>query len=440
MRRSRTNSSQQSFDALSLSSEIILLGGSLRQHYYTTSKSYEDDRKWVPCILGGYAYVVDPAKVMSGEAELSGIEWYDKMPVDGDYTTGRITNPSQSVLDDVDVYDEETGELTHEAAWRNVDYLISDGSDAEWCNGVPQYCLIVHKNVPQLTTLTLYGIIKFIDKRTGLTVRRQSDVDFTTEVYNDNMISIRGDSSSEVLLDPLSFPDHLEEGQCLLDIPWMRSVKAQLINAEGSVSDSEACYLWTVEDSSAAIGWRAFTDEEKNLLSISTDKEKIISLDVRMMKETLRLRCYGCLREEGEEWINPLTIENSPFYEMQFTMTLNDTMYAEPVLVRGTQNDPDMNIECLYEMRLRYNGVDVPSTKRCLFRIHWWAQNLKDGTTKYMGSGPSIMFTPKDYGFSYPDGYSLWAEVWCYSHCSYVVQDGYQVQQGTKIVISPQFA
>ncbi len=439
MRKSRTNSSQQSFDALSVSAEIISLGGSLRQMYYATSKSYEDDRKWVPCILYAYAYVIDPANIMSGKVDLSGIEWYNRMPIDGDYTTGRITNPVQSVLDDVDVYDDETGELIHEAAWRNVDFLISDGSGAEWCNGVPAYGLIVHKNVPQLSSMTIYGVIKFPDKRTGFTIRRLKNVDFNTEVYNDEGLSMKGDCSSEILLDPLSFPDTLQEGERLIDVPWMRTVTAQLLSAEGNIDDAEACYLWTVEDSSTAIGWRELTDDEKELLSITTDKQRAISIDARLINKYLRLRCYGCRREEGAEWINPLTIENSPFYEMQFTLTLNDTMYAEPVQVKGAQQGPEMNIECLYEMTLRYNGVDVPQAKRCLFLIHWWAQNLRTGAKVDMGYGPNLIFTPKDYDFSYPDGYNIWADVWCYSHCSWVTQDSKQVQQDNMIVISPQF-
>ena len=194
MIKSRTNTNDQVFDALSLSAEIAVLGGSVRQMYYTTEKTYEDDRKWVPCILGGKVFVNDPANLMNGWATLTGIEWYTQMPIDGDYQTGRIVNPSQEILDDVDIYDPETGELTHEAAWRSENYLISDGSDAPWCDNVPDMCLIVHRNVPQLTAIPIYAVLKFTDVRTGLTVRVERSIDFSTEVYNTEMTVMKGDS------------------------------------------------------------------------------------------------------------------------------------------------------------------------------------------------------------------------------------------------------
>lgn len=47
------------------------------------------------CILGGKVFVNDPANLMNGWATLTGIEWYTQMPIDGDYQTGRIVNPSR---------------------------------------------------------------------------------------------------------------------------------------------------------------------------------------------------------------------------------------------------------------------------------------------------------------------------------------------------------
>ena len=274
MIRSRTNSGEQSFDALSLSADIVILGGSTRQMFYTTEGTFEDDRKYVPCILGGKVYVNDPSNIMTGWATLTDIEWYDQVPIDGDYVTGRITNPAQSVLDDVDVYDEETGELTHEAAWRSSDYLISDGSDSAWCSNVPNFCLIVRKNVPQLTAMPLYGVLKFVDTRTGLTIRVTRTIDFTTEQYNTEMVVMKGDSGDEVLLDPLSFSDTIPAGKNILDIKWTRTVNAQLIGTDGNVPDNEACYLWCTEDSSTVTGWRPFTDDEIEALQLTGVKRK----------------------------------------------------------------------------------------------------------------------------------------------------------------------
>jgi len=437
MKRSRTNTSQQVFDALSISAEITILGGSLRQMFYTAQKSYEDDRKWIPCILGGYVFVNDPAGVVNGEVALSGIEWYNQTPVDGDYSTGRIVNPSQEVLDDTDTYDPETGEMTHEAAWRSVDYLISDGSNSEWCSGVPANCLIVHKNVPQMTSVTVFAVLKFVDTRTALTMRVLRHVEFSTEAYNNDEVMIKGDCGDEILIDPLSLPDTVSEGQRLLDIPWMRTVNVQLYGAEGNIPDAKACYLWMTEDSTAAIGWREFTADEKQVMSITGEQTKTISLDVRMVHGELRLRCYGYRRDEGDPWSSPLTHDDAPFYDMQFTITLNDTLYAVPVQHMGASQNPDMHGLCAYEMNIRYNGIDVPESKRDLFLVHWWTQDRKTGTRYDMGWGPNILFVPATYGFDYLEGFSTFADVWCYSHHAIVKSGSDVVKQDGEIVISP---
>ncbi|MBR0263915.1 MAG: hypothetical protein IJQ60_08525 [Prevotella sp.] len=437
MKRSRTNTSQQVFDALSISAEITILGGSLKQMFYTAQKSYEDDRKWIPCILGGYVFVKDPAGVVNGEVALSGIEWYNQTPVDGDYSTGRIVNPSQEVLDDTDTYDPETGEMTHEAAWRSVDYLISDGSNSEWCSGVPANCLIVHKNVPQMSTMTVFAVLKFVDTRTALTMRVLRHVEFSTEAYNNDEVMIKGDSGDEVLLDPLSLPDTVPAGQQIIDIPWMRTVSAQLYGSEGNIADAKACYLWLIADNTTALGWRPFTADEKLVMNITGEQTKTLSLDARMICGELRLRCYGCRRDEGDPWSSPLVYENAPFYEMQFTMTINDTWNADPVQRMGASQKPDMMSLCAYDMNIRYNGVDVPDNKRCLFLVHWWTQDLKTGTTYDMGWGPNLLFVPANYGFDYLDGFVTFADVLCYSHHAIVKSGNDVVTQDEKIVISP---
>ena len=438
MIKSRTNTNDQVFDALSLSAEIAVLGGSVRQMYYTTEKTYEDDRKWVPCILGGKVFVNDPANLMNGWATLTGIEWYTQMPIDGDYQTGRIVNPSQEILDDVDVYDPETGELTHEAAWRSENYLISDGSDAPWCDNVPDMCLIVHRNVPQLTAIPIYAVLKFTDVRTGLTVRVERSIDFSTEVYNTEMTVMKGDSGDEVLLDPLSFTDTIPSGSTILDIPWTRTIKAQLVGVDGNVADANASYLWVTEDSTAVTGWRPFTDEEIETYRLTGVKTKTLTLDARMIHTKFRVRCYGCWKEETDAWKSPLS-EINPFYATQLTMSLNDTLQADPVQLTGAKQDTEMSIPASFEMNIMYNSKPVPQNKLCLFRVHWKAQDLKTGTIYSMGTAPNLSFIPKDKGFSFPEGYSVFADVSTYNGCSVVVHGGEKVVEDNQFVIAPTF-
>lgn len=426
------------FDALSMSADIVILGGSTRQMFYTTESTFEDDRKWVPCILGGKVFVNDPSNIMTGFVTLSDIEWYTQMPIEGDYQTGRISNPAQSVLDDVDIYDEETGELTHEAAWRSEDFLISDGSNAAWCDNVPNLCLIVHKNVTRLTAMPIYAVLKFVDTRTGMTMRVLKSIDFTTENYNTDMIVMKGDCGDEVLLDPLSFTDAIPTGQTILDIPWPRSVNVQLIGTDGEVPDNEASYLWVKEDSTSASGWRQFTEEEIENLQLTGVKTKTLTFDARMIQTKFKVRCYGKRKEADEAWQNPLS-DNNPFYTTQFTMTLNDTLHADPIQLTGNRQDVHMSIRASYEMQLRYNGRDVPQNRRCLFRIHWKAQNLKTGAIISLGTTPNISFIPSEKGFSFPEGFNVWADVSLYSGCDIVVENDSQVIDDNQKVISPSF-
>ena len=406
--------------------------------FYTTERTYEDDRKWVPCILGGKVYVNDPANIMTGWAELTDIEWYTQMPIEGDYNTGRITNPAQSVLDDEDVYDEETGELTHEAAWRNADYLISDGSNAAWCSNVPNFCLIVHKNVQPLTAMPIFGVLKFLDIRTGRTVRANVGIDLSTELYNTEMVVMKGDSGDEILLDPLSFTDDIPAGKNILDIPWFRTINAQLVGVDGNVPDNEACYLWCTEDSSTVTGWRPFTAEEIEVLNLTGVQTKTLTLDARLINSKMRLRCYGTRREADAAWQTPLS-EQNPFYTVQLTMTLNDTLKADPVQLTGAKQDVDMSIPASYEMQIRYNNKPVPSNKLYLFRVHWYAQNLQTGAIISLATAPNISFIPKDLGFSFPDGFAVWAEVALYGGCKKVVQGGQNMVQNSRQVLTPTF-
>ena len=464
MIRSRSNQGEMVFDALSMSADLIILGGSVRQMYYTTERTFEDDRRYIPCILGGYVFVNDPAGVMNGEVALSDIEWYTRMPVDGDYTTGRITNPSDSVLNDADVVDSTTGEVTHEAAWRSCDYLISDGSNRPWCSNVPALCLIVRKNVPQLTSMPVYGVLKFVDTRTGLTTRVLKSIDFSTEAYNTDMLVVRGDCGDEVQYTPLSFTDTIPSGKTILDIPWTRTVSAQLFGSIGDIPDTQACYLWLTEESDSSIaptGWREFDEAEMSYMSISGEKTKNLSLDVRFLKGSMTLRCYGCRREEGAAWKSPLLEENSPFYEVRLTMVpigaasgsdrkpqgdnttaqnilmSEGTFIADPVQTTGCGQNPAMDIPCHYDMGIRYNGCEVPANKRSLFYCHWWAQNLKTGAVISLGYGLSIDFTPNLCGFSFPEGFMVWADVMAFTCMAAVMYNNKYVAHNDSLLYSP---
>lgn len=443
--RSRASNSVNTFDALTISSEIPVLGGNTRQMYSAVFGTFEDDRKWVPCILGGYVFVVDPANVMNGEATLADIEWYTQTPIENDYATGRITNPGAEVLNDVDVIDPDTGAVTHEAAWRSVDFLISDGSNSPWCSNVPAHCLIIHKNMPSETSMTLYAVLKFIDKRTGLTVRRLETKDIGTSGFNDEATVLRGPSGGELLIDAMAIPDTVPAGQTVLDIAWMRSISVQMVGAEGDVPDAKACYLWTKEDTTTTLGYRPFTDDEILALNLQGVQTKTLTYDARMITtETLRMRCYACRRDEDDAWSTPLDADN-PFYDYRVTAELNNKVTGDPVQKLGFVQDIGMTKQVKYSMDLRYNGHPMQNAKMCLFLIHWFSTGRVniDGSYVYvkndMGYGPDIAFRPCDYGYTYADGYKVDALIETYAGCVPVKDGNSFVTSENRLVISPKY-
>lgn len=443
--KSRTSHSQQVFDALTLSSEITVRDGNPRQMYSAALGTFEDDRRYVPCILGGFVFVSDPAGVMNGVAQLTDIEWYTQLPIENDYVTGRITNPSAEILEDTDVIDPDTGAVTHEALWRSADFLISDGSDSPWCSNVPKDCLIIHKNMPADTSMTIYGVLKFIDQRTGDIIRRLESKDIGTSGFNDEATVLRGPSGAEIMIDALAIPDAVPAGQTILDIPWTQRISVQLVGAEGNVPDTEACYQWVVEDSDAVAGWRAFSELEIAAMRITGENTKSLTYDARMITtETIRMRCFAARREEGEAWSSPIGRDN-PFYDYRVTAELNGKLTADPVQLRGAVQDPGMSKQVEYTMDLRYNGKAVPARKKCLFLVHWFSSGrvLRNGSYVYerndMGYGPKLMFFPCDYGYTYADGFMVNAEVETYKGCAVVMSSNSYVRQGDNIVIAPTY-
>ena len=445
MIRSRNRQSEQSFDALTVSAEIRVLGGNERQIFIPvpTPGTYEDDRRLVPCILGGYVSVADPAGIMGGEVTLTDIEWYDREPTEGDYATGRITNPSQIPAE--------------AAAYREIDYLISDGSGSEWCAGVPKHCLIIHKNLPEGAGQTIYGVLKFTDQRTGDTVRITKSKALSTSGYDNEATVLRGPDTPDMMIDALAVPDSVPSGRSVLDVAWTRRIAVQMVGAEGDVADNEACYLWTVWDE-ALQAWRNFSEVEMGCM-IADDRAKELTFDARMVAGTVALRCYACRRSPGGAWTDPRN-EDSPFYDCRVSQKMNNRITADPVQTGGVTQDLAMQVPCTYRMDIRYNGKPVPEEKLCLFIIHWYSVGLvtRNGVKVYvkndMGCGPTMEFTPCDLGYTYHDGFTVYAELLCFTGCkpvtghdSYTYQNGVltgvgtakYVKYGDSFVISPDF-
>lgn len=427
MIRSRSNQSENSLDGITLSDGIVLLSGNPRQIFspLPAPGSYDHDRRLVPCVLGGHVSVIDPTGVMGGEVPLSDIEWYTQPPVENDYSN-IIQNPSP-VPEDA-------------ASYRQIDYLISDGSGAAWCSGVPRGCLIIHKNIPAGTGQVIYGVLKFIDVRTGHEVRRTRSYSLGTSGFDNESVVLKGPDTAEVMIDALAVPDTVPSGKTVLSIPWSRTVGVQLTGAEGDVQDSGACYLWTIGDGN---GYREFTEDEIDVLGLQGLQTKSLSFDARMIVGTMALRCYAC-RREGNAWSDPRNGDN-PVYDCRVTQKMNNNITADPVQKKGAVQNFSMSRRCLYDMDIRYCGNPVPSVKKCLFRVHWFTTGLvtRNGQKVHvkndMGWGPDLSFVPSDNGYTYADGYQVHAEIPTFAGCVPVEWDGNLLTQGGELVIAPTY-
>jgi hypothetical protein len=357
----------------------------------------------------GQFFVNDPLGEVPSQPAVSGIEWYSDAPLPNDYNTNRIKNP-----DDPAIYKDPD-------RWRNVDFLISDGSDEDWCRGVPQYGLIVHKNLRYPNAMQIYGVIKFIDSRTGNTVRKQCSINLSSDAIQDNNIMVEGNRGDEWVLDPLNFPEPLTSGNDITEEPWLRTLSAQLRFDGNDIADSEASYLWVVKDETTQEGWREFNEVEKGLLLKTSPDARELTIDARFINRltSLSVRCYACLKSSEREPFNGL----NPYYECRVKIEMNETLVPKILMTEGFEPVPGMNYRCSHIIKLSYGSREIPENKLGLFQIHWYGTNRRTFVKREIGVGNSLSFVPADFGYEFPYGFSVYAgvAVWC---CLALVKDG----------------
>ena len=437
MIKSVTTESYQNYDGLLLTAEIISLGGSVRQKYSVGTQTYEDDRTLVPCILYADMVGIDPA-VPDAPFGLDSIEWWTDVP-DDTKPERRITNPPAVILDDVDVTDPQTGETTHRAAWRDYDYLISDGSERPWCSDVPAGALIIRRNVASRTSEPIFAVIKSTDPRSLTEIRQVRHLNLTTDAFDDASVYIKGSWGRQVVFDPLTLPLPAQ-GASIFDTPWNRTVSVHLQGVEGTIPAEESCFQWLIGDQNTPSGWRKLTELEKIIYGISDDTVADLTIDMRCLYGEMKLRCYGCRMPDDNVWIDP-TQEENPFYETSLVMKINGTVYPSPVLQAGAEQNREMSVSTVFDMKYKYGNTMLDDRKDEFFRNYWHGQNITTRQTFQLGAGPQISFRPCDYGVGYADGLSVGADVAVYAGCKPVTQDGYIVIDDVtgKVLISPTF-
>lgn len=407
--RSKSVYNTVNIDALTVFGELSVLQGNNSQCYYVTENEFEPDRRYSPLVMMGQFFVNDPLGEVPSQPAISGIEWYSAAPLPGDYSTNRIKNPT-----DPSIY-------TDPDRWRNVDFLISDGSGADWCSGVPQYGLIVHKNLRYPDAMQIYAVIKFIDTRTGNTVRKQCSINLSSEAIQDNNILVDGDRDDEWVLDPLNFPEPLTSGNDITEEPWLRTVNAQLRFDGKDVADNDARYLWVVKDESVQEGWREFDELEQGLLIKTAPDSRTLTIDARFIDRlsSLSLRCYGCLKSSERLTFN----EINPYYECRIKIEMNETLTPKIITTEGFEPVPGMNYQCSYDIKLNYGSRVIPTNKMGLFQVHWFGTNRKTFARQEINVGKSLSFVPANLGYEFPQGFSVYAGVAVW-RCLALVKDG----------------
>ena len=407
--RSKSVYTTMSIDPLTIWGEIQILQGNNSQCYYVTENEFEPDRRYTPLVLMGSFFVNDPLGEVPSQPSIEGVEWYDAAPLPNDYNTHRIKNP-----DDPDVY-------TDPDRWRYVDFLISDGSGAAWCAGVPRWGLIVHKNLRYPDAMQIYAVIKFIDTRTNTVVRKQCSINLSSEAIQDNMLFVEGNRGDEWVLDPLNFPEPLIAGHDITEEPWLRTVSAQLRFDGNDVADADADYIWVVKDDSVQEGWREFNEIEQAVMLHSLPTDKALIFDARFINRnnSMQIRCYACLKSSGRAVFN----EMNPFYDCRIKIDMNEIMQATIAQTEGFVPVPGMNYQCTYNAGVKYGSRRVPANKMGLFQIRWVGTNNKTFQSGTIGSGQSLAFNPLQHGYEYPDGFTVYTEVAVWVCMAVVKQD-----------------
>ncbi len=395
--RSKSIYTTMSIDPLTIWGELQILQGSNGQCYYVTENEFEPDRRYTPLVLMGSFFVKDPLGEVPSQPTITGIEWYNDAPLPNDYSKHRIINPSDPAI------------YTDPDRWRNVDFLISDGSGAAWCAGVPQYGLIVHKNLRYPEAMQIYAVIKFLDTRTNTTVRKQCSINLSSEAIQDNNLLVLGDRGDEWVLDPLNFPEPLTSGHDITEEPWLRTVTAQLRFDGKDVADADARYMWVIKDDSVQEGWREFNEIEQTVMLKTEPTCRTLTFDARFINrvEAMQIRCYACMKGSERVAFNGL----NPFYDCRIKIDMNETLTPKIIVNEGFEPVPGMDYQCQYNIKLNYGSHVVPANKMGLFQVHWMGTNRKTFVESEVNVGKSVSFVPAQLGYEFPQGFSMYASV-----------------------------
>ena len=384
-------------DPLSFTGELKILAGNNVQTYNQDIQEYVSDRVLVPTVLIPEVYVQDPNNVMTGNSELTGVEWYEGAPKpDG---SNRIVG--------------------------NTDYEISEATVV----GFPKYALKVKKNVPADTPMEIYAVFTFTDKRTMTEVRVERSLPFYTATYDSKNYSVKLGCPDVLVVNPLDVvPD--EQGN------WAKELTAQLYSGKNEVPDENAAYWWQIR---GVDGWRDLTPEELETLIVSGWDghvwSKTIKIDARMVEDKLSLRVRAAYYT-GSKPSAPKSDALQAQIIVVVEMPANITMSM--VQTKGARVEYNLKTEVAYRLDISAGNKPLSEGQYSFFEITWFGKSEKAGSQPVeLGKGRAVTFVPAAKGGMVGFGYHVYAEIKQYSHYNMLV-DGENVvtdDEGNYIIL-----
>ena len=241
------------YDPLVLSFSILEAGGSVVQRKDALSGSFDPDRSLFPLQLRPCLMVQDPENLLP----------------DGDHSDRLI-----------------------DCRW----YIGSDETGTRIDSSTPGFSvgeygrLTVSRNVEPSAPLNLFFTCAYIDTRTQNTFRKSMGLTLSSVLATEVNLSVEIDAAGKMPVSP--FKTHRE-----------RTITATLRNGEDEVADSDAVFVWNVQDADSR-EMRAITEDD--LFYVSGQGTRSLVIDRRFIDKEL-VEVVACLSALPERTVSART-------------------------------------------------------------------------------------------------------------------------------------
>lgn len=346
-----------SVDPLSINGSMKILSGNTVQSFNRDSQEYDPDRTLVPLIMMPAVSVIDPEGVMSGNQQITGIEWYEGEPkVDGQ---NRITNDTQG-------------------------YEIGDGK----VTGFPKFALKVKKNMDINKPVNIHALAVFNDKRLG----KEVVIDFSETLYTTYY------DSRSFALKIMNQPENFTVNPLQKEVDdkgnWKVPINIRLYSGTNPVEDEHAAYFVRILDNGK---YRNLNEEEIQMILVSGYENgswnRNIVLDARMFRR-ISLKFLAAFYENNKPQApqnEELSCNVSIKVEMPHSLAFSTAVTKGGKALYGYRNEIGRKLIIQDNKKIVTYGT--------LFKTDWFAQSAKPGENeKFIANGESMEFIPAQAG------------------------------------------